>query len=134
MTLHKKYAKVKRGNETREKFRYYSGVKQGDGLSTILFKVALQTAVKKVDNRGNIFTKLSQIGAYADDVTIMTTTKNELQRIYLTLEKETNQLDLFTNTTKTKYMHLNTTKHANIRERKLCTETKNLKWSRSLNI
>jgi hypothetical protein len=49
----------------------------------------------------------------------MTRTKNELQRGYLTLEKETNQLGLFTNITKTKYMHLNTTKHANIREGKL---------------
>jgi hypothetical protein len=112
MTLHETYAKVKLGNATREKFRYYSGVNQGDALSTTLFNIALQTAIKKVDKRGNIFTKLIEICAYADGVAIMTRTKNELQRVYLTLEKEANQLGLFTNVT-TKYMHLNITKHAN---------------------
>jgi hypothetical protein len=50
----------------------------------------------------------------------MTRTKNELRRVYLTLEKEAHWLGLFTNITKTKYMHLNTIKYANIRERKLC--------------
>jgi hypothetical protein len=120
MTLHETYAKVKLGNETGEKFKYYSDVKQDDSLSTTLFKVGLQTAIKKVDKRGNIFTKVSQICAYAGDVILMTRTKIELQRGYLTLEKEANQLGLFTNITKTKYMHLNETKHANIRERNLC--------------
>jgi hypothetical protein len=101
MTLHETLAKVKLGNETGEKFSYYRNVKQGDGLSTTLFKmiiifwemtpcgsyknlslpeddnhhshrrgnlksytlfkVVLQTAIKKADKRGNIFTKLSQI-------------------------------------------------------------------------
>jgi hypothetical protein len=50
-----------------------------------------------------------------------------LRRVYQTLENEANQLGLFTNVTKTKYVHLNTTKHANIRERKLCTGDKEFK-------
>jgi hypothetical protein len=120
MTLHETYANVKLGNETREKFRYYSGVKQGNGLSTTLFNITLHATIKKVDKRGNIFTKLSQICAYADDVTIMTRTKNGLQRVCLTLEKEANQLGLFSNITKTKYVLLNRIKYANIRQRKLC--------------
>jgi hypothetical protein len=33
---------------------------------------------------------------------------------------ETNQLGLFANVTRTKYMHLNIIKRANVRERKLC--------------
>jgi hypothetical protein len=127
MTLHETYAKVKLGNETGEKFRYYSCVKQGDGLSTTLFNIALQTAIKKVDKRGNIFTKLTEICAYADGVAIITRTKNELQRVYLTLEKEADPLGLFTNITKTKYMHLNVTKHANKREGKLCIGDKEFK-------
>jgi hypothetical protein len=102
MMLHETYAKVKLENETGKKFRYYSDVKQGDGLSTTLFKIVLQTAIKKADKRGNIFTKLCQIYAYADDVIIVTRTKNELQRVYLTLEKEANQLGLFTNISKNK--------------------------------
>jgi hypothetical protein len=85
-------------------------------LSTTLFNIAIQTTNKKVHKRGNTYTKLSQICAYSDDLTIMTRTKNELKRVYLTLEKEANQFGLYTNLTKTKYMHLNT----NISERMLC--------------
>jgi hypothetical protein len=89
-------------------------------LPTTLFNIALQTAIKKVDQRGNIFTKLSQSCAYTDNVTIMTRTKNKFQRVYSTLEKEANQLGLLTNITKTKYLHLNTIKYAHISEGKLC--------------
>jgi hypothetical protein len=118
MTLHETYAKVKLGNRTGERFWCYSGVKQGDGLST-LFDVVLQTAIKHADKRGITFTELCQICANADDLIIMTGTKNELQKAS-DLEKEADQLGPFTNITKTKYRHLDTTKHANISERKLC--------------
>jgi predicted transcriptional regulator len=47
MTLHETLAKVKLGNETGEKFRYYRNVKQGDGLSTTLFNVVLQATTKR---------------------------------------------------------------------------------------
>jgi hypothetical protein len=53
-----------------------------------------------------IFTKVSQIWAYADDVTILAKTKKELKRIYQKLEEAVNELGLYTNETKTKYMSI----------------------------
>ena len=67
--------KVKIENELGREFKYNSGVKQGDGLSTTLFNIILHTAIEKVDKRETIFTKLSQICAHADDVTILAKTE-----------------------------------------------------------
>jgi hypothetical protein len=103
LTLTETYAKVKIENELGREFKYNSGVKQGDGLSTTLFNIILHTAIEKVDKRGTIFTKLSQICAYADDVAILAKTE-ELKRIYQKLEEAVNELSLYMNETKTKYM------------------------------
>jgi sorting nexin-29 len=106
MTVTETYAKVKIENKLGHEFKYNSGVKQGDGLSTTLFNVILQTAVEKVDKRGTVFTKFSQICAYTDDVTILAKTENELKRLYKKLEAAANELGLYTNETETKYMSI----------------------------
>jgi sorting nexin-29 len=62
--------------------------------------------MEKVDKRGMVFTKLSQICAYADDVTILAKTENELKRVYQKLEAAANELGLYTNEVKTKYMSI----------------------------
>jgi len=46
-------------NQTGQEFQYNYGVKQGDALSTILFNRDLHRAVKEIDKRGTIFTRLS---------------------------------------------------------------------------
>jgi sorting nexin-29 len=97
MTLTETYAKVKIENELGQEFKYNSGVKQGDGLSTTLFNIILHTAIEKVDKKGTIFTKLSQICAYVDDLTILAKTEKELKRIYQKLEEAVNELGLYTN-------------------------------------
>jgi hypothetical protein len=106
MTLREMYAKVKIQNELGRAFKHNSGVKQGNGLSTALFNIILHTAIEKVDKRETIFTKLSQICAYAADVTILAKTETELNRIYQKLEEAVNELGLNTNETKTKYMSI----------------------------
>ena len=105
MTLTETYAKLKIENELGREFKYNSGVKQGVALSTGLFNIILHTAVEKVDKRGTIFTKLRQICACADDVTILAKTEKELKRIYQKLEEALNELGLYTNETKTKYKY-----------------------------
>jgi sorting nexin-29 len=62
-------------------------------------------AIQKVDKRGTIIYKSSQICAYADDVAIIRT-EAELKKIYKQLEKETKKLGLYVNIIKTKYMFI----------------------------
>jgi hypothetical protein len=46
----------------------------------MLFNIASHGAISKIDKRGSIFTKSSQICAYADDVTIITRTEKDLKK------------------------------------------------------
>jgi sorting nexin-29 len=96
-----------------EAFQYNKGVKQGDGLSTTLFNIALHGAISKIDKRGSIFTKSSQICAYADDVTIIARTEKDLKNVYMKLEEEANKYGLITNMNKTKYMVISPNKIRN---------------------
>jgi hypothetical protein len=105
MTLTETYAKVKIENELGREFKYNSGVKQGYGLSTTLYNKIQQTAIEKVDKRGRIFTKLSQICACADDATVLAKKKKkDLKRVYQKLEEAVNELGLYKYETKTKCM------------------------------
>ena len=106
MTMKNSKAKVKIGNQLTESFGINKGVKQGDGLSTTLFIRALHYAVNEVDQRGTIFTKSSQICAYADDIVIATRSEQRLMDVYTKLEEETNKMGLIVNQEKTKFMIL----------------------------
>jgi hypothetical protein len=46
------------------------------------------------NQRGTIFTKLSQICAYADDIVMVTRTQKKLIEVYLDLEEETSKLGM----------------------------------------
>jgi sorting nexin-29 len=81
-------------------------VKQGDGLSTTLFIIALHKVLGQIDQRGTIFNKLSQICAYADDVVLITRTKQKLIQMYENLETEARKTGMLVNDWKTKYMFM----------------------------
>jgi hypothetical protein len=71
-----KINKWKTRTRTRTRaFEFSTGVKQGDGLSTTLFTIALNKVIREIGQRGTICNKLSQICAYADDVVLITKTK-----------------------------------------------------------
>ena len=97
-------AKVKVTNKFSNSFIFNAGVRQGDGLSTTLFILALHHGVQKIDQRGTIFTKLCQKCAYADDIMIVARTQKKLTEVYLDLEEETSKLGMEINENKTKYM------------------------------
>ena len=78
---------------------------------TTLFILALHHGVQKIDQRGTIFTKLSQICAYADDIVIVARTQKKLTEVYLDLEEETSKLGMEINENKTKYMVTSTYEH-----------------------
>jgi hypothetical protein len=61
MTLKDRKAAVKINNWKTRTFEFNTGVKQGDGLSTTLFMIALHKVIRETDQRGTIFNNLSQI-------------------------------------------------------------------------
>ena len=56
MTMNNSTASVKVTNKLSNSFTFNAGVRQGDGLSTTLFILALRHGVQKTDQRGTIFT------------------------------------------------------------------------------
>jgi hypothetical protein len=89
-----------------EVFTINNGLRQGDALSTILFNLALEAALSKIDLRGNISTRTKQLCAYADDVAIIARTQKALKETFIILQNEAEKLGLIININKTKYMQL----------------------------
>jgi hypothetical protein len=104
MTLTNTNAKVLIQNETTEPFDIISGVKQGDTLSTLIFNVVLNDAIKEIDPGKTLFTKSIQICTYADDILIMSRRPDDLQEAFRKLERLTRENGLMINPDKTKYM------------------------------
>ena len=89
MTMCQTKARVKIDNQSSTPFKFNEGVKQGDGLSTTLFILALRNVIQEIDQRGTIYTKSSQICAYANDVVIITRSKARMKQVYREVEEKT---------------------------------------------
>ena len=79
MTMCHTKVRVKIDIQISTPFEFNKGVKQGDGLSTTLFILALHNAAQEIDQRCTIYTKSSQICAYADDIVIVTRSESRLR-------------------------------------------------------
>jgi hypothetical protein len=104
LTLKNTTAKVKKNNELSESLIVNTGVKQGDPLSALLFSVIMDQVLKSLDIRGNISTRLRQVCAYANDILIMTRTKQALADSFIKLNEEAQKAGLVINVNKIKYM------------------------------
>jgi hypothetical protein len=82
------------------------GLRQGDGISTMLFNIALEGIVRrsKVELSGSIFNKSVQILGFADDLDIVGRGIRAVQDAYSKLEREANKIGLFVNVDKTKLL------------------------------
>jgi sorting nexin-29 len=106
MTLKDTKAALKINNRKTITFEFNTGMKQGDGLSTTLFIIALHQVIWEREQRGTIFNKLSQVCTYADDVVLITKTKRKLPQMNVRLETEARKIALLVNERKTKYMFM----------------------------
>ena len=73
MCLTETYSRVRVGKNLSEMFPIRNSLKQGDALSPLLFKLALEYAIKRVqvNQDGLKFYGTHQLLAYADDVNIL---------------------------------------------------------------
>jgi hypothetical protein len=87
MTMSTTQAQIKIDNKLSTKFEFNAGVKQGDGLSAVLFIVALYGVIQTIDQRRTIFTKSSQICAYVDGIVIIARSREKIIGIYKKMQK-----------------------------------------------
>jgi hypothetical protein len=80
------------------------GVKQGDPLSATMFSLVIDTILKELKLRGNITTSLKQHTANADDILLITRTKQSLLETFQKLKETSAQYGLIVNGQKTKYL------------------------------
>uniref|UniRef100_A0A0A9WMC2 Reverse transcriptase domain-containing protein n=1 Tax=Lygus hesperus TaxID=30085 RepID=A0A0A9WMC2_LYGHE len=104
MTMNRTQAKVLVGKISSRNFEVTGGVRQGEALSAILFNLALHKAAKRVENRGSLTSRSSQIMGYADDLAILGHTERAVREVFVELEQESKKLGLMINKEKTKYL------------------------------
>jgi hypothetical protein len=88
MTMNTTQAQIKILNKLSTKFEFNAGVKQGDGLSALLLIVALHSVIQTIDQRRTIFTKSSQICAYADDIITIARPRDKITYIYKKMQEK----------------------------------------------
>lgn len=97
---------VKIAGELTDELDVTQGLKQGDGLATTLFNLALEYAVRKtgVDVNATLMDRSAQIIEYADDLNILGRSVPAIREIFGNLEKAAKEIGLVVNEQKTKLM------------------------------
>jgi sorting nexin-29 len=106
ITIQNMEASVKIENLTSKPFLISSGVRQGDPFSATTFNLMLDSVIKKLNLRGDVSLKLTQIVAYADDVALLGRSLKALEEIFHKLQNEATSVRLNINEDKN-HIHAN---------------------------
>jgi len=95
---------IRMEGDTSREFDIRGGLKQGDGLSCILFNIALEKVIRTADvmSRGTILNRSIQILGYADDLDIIGRSISEIRGTFLKIEEAVRRMGLAINENKTK--------------------------------
>jgi len=100
------YSRVRVGKNWSDMFPIRNGLEQGDALSPLLFKFALEYAIRKVQVKQNVL-KLNgtyQLLVYADDVNILGGSVHTIKENAKDLVVACKEIGVEVNADKTKYM------------------------------
>jgi hypothetical protein len=106
MCFNKSYSKVCAGKHLSHSISIQNGLKQGDALSPLLFKFALEHAITKVQENQMVLklNETHQLLAYADDVNLLGDSIDIINKNTQTLIDASKEVGLEVNVEKTKYM------------------------------
>ena len=92
-------------------FECRKGLRQGDGLSCLLFNIALEGVIRRVglNMRGTIFTKSGQLVCLAVDIDVIGKSLETMADQHPRLKRGAARIGLKVNVSKTKYMLANGT-------------------------
>ena len=107
MTLTETYSAVRLAKAASAHFEVKKGLRQGDALSCDLFNICLEMIIRKAEirtNSGSILTRSTQLLGYADDIDIISRTKEDLSSSFANIKNAAETMGLEVNVEKTKYM------------------------------
>jgi hypothetical protein len=85
-TMKESHAKITIGGNLSKSFNVLQELREGNGLSAVLFNVTLDNLLKELKLNGNLFYKSKQACAYADDIALIARNTPALHEMLITFQ------------------------------------------------